>query len=310
MTSDLFTTPLITVVIPTYNHALYLRRAIKSVINQTYKNWELLVIDNHSTDETDIILSEFSNLPMAVFKVNNRGSIAISRNIGSAHAQGEWIAFLDSDDYWTDDKLQVCSTYFTPDVDLIYHDLKIFDESLKLQKNKKTKSRQLKSPVTIDLLLKGNPIATSSVLVRKTTLDAVGGMNEAPQLIGTEDYNTWLRISRQTERFKYVAEALGSYRLHEANISNVKAYAPPRAAIADFLGILSEKQHKKLEFTFLYIGARLNYLSGRHSEARMSLEKVIRSKHFRYALKALWMLSAGFLNTKVEKLRKTRRSKI
>jgi glycosyltransferase involved in cell wall biosynthesis len=306
MNGNLIKTPLITVVIPTYNHALYLRGAIKSVINQTYKNWEILVVDNHSTDETDKVLAEFSNLPMTVFKVNNRGSIAISRNKGCSYAKGDWIAFLDSDDYWTDDKLNVCSKYMAPDVDLIYHDLRIFDESLKLQKSRKIKSRQLKSPVTIDLLLKGNTIATSSVVVRKAALDAVGGMNESPELIGTEDYNTWLKISKQTERFKHVGKVLGFYRIHEANISNTKVYAPPRAAIAEFVGILSEKEHQKLEMNFLYTGARLNYLSGEHSEAKINLEKLIRTKHFRYALKALWMLSAGCLFIKAQTFRRNR----
>jgi glycosyltransferase involved in cell wall biosynthesis len=291
MTINLFKAPLITVVIPTYNHALYLRSAIKSVLNQTYTNWEIIVVDNYSTDETDKVLAEFSNLPMNTFKVNNHGTIAISRNIGCAHAKGEWIAFLDSDDYWTDDKLHICSKYLAPGVDLIYHDLKIFNESLKLQKNRKIKSRQLKRPVTIDLLLKGNTIATSSVMVRKTALDAVGGMNETPELIGTEDYNTWLKISKQTEGFKHVGKALGFYRLHEANISNMKAYAPPRAAIAEFVEILSKKERQKIELNFLYTSARLNYLSGNYSEAKISLDKVIRTKHFQYALKALWMLN-------------------
>ena len=304
MTINLFKAPLITVVIPTYNQAFYLRSAIKSVLNQTYTNWEIIVVDNHSTDETDKVLAEFSNLPMTTFKVNNHGSIAISRNIGCAHAKGKWIAFLDSDDYWTHDKLHVCSKYLAPGVDLIYHDLKIFDESLRLQKNRKIKSRKLKRPVTIDLLLKGNPIATSSVIVRKTAFDAAGGMDDAPELIGTEDYNTWLKISKQTEGFKYVGKTLGFYRLHQANTSNMKAYAPPRAAIAEFVGILSRKEHKKLELNFLYTSARLNYLSRNHSEAKISLDKVIRTKHFRFALKARWRMSVGRIFRIIQKFPK------
>jgi glycosyltransferase involved in cell wall biosynthesis len=301
MTSNLSKVPLITVVIPTFNSALYLSNAIKSIFNQTYTNWELLVIDNHSSDDTDEILAEFSNLQMKVFKINNNGCIAISRNIGLTHAKGEWLAFLDSDDYWAEDKLQTCSKYFLPSVDLIYHDLKIIDEGLKLQSIKKIKSRQLKVPVTVDLLLKGNTIATSSVIVRKTAIDSVGGMNDAPELIGTEDYNTWLKISQQTEGFKHVGKVLGFYRLHEANISNMKAYAPPHAAIAEFVDILSKKEHEKLELNFLYTSARLKYLSGSHSEAKISLDKLIRTKHFRYALKALWMLSVVRILTIVQK---------
>jgi len=262
------------------------------------------VIDNHSTDDTDQILAEFSDLRMSVFKVVNNGSIAISRNKGCSYAKGEWLAFLDSDDYWAEDKLETCSKYFLLGVDLIYHNLKIFGESLKPQDNKKIKSRQLKTPVTIDLLLRGNTIATSSVVVRKTAIESVGGMNEAPELIGTEDYNTWLKISQQTEGFKHVGKELGFYRIHEANISNMKAYTPPRAAIADFVTRLSNKERWKLESSFMYASARLTYLSGNHSEAKISLKNVIRSKHFRYALKALWMLTAAHLFTMVQNFRK------
>lgn len=306
MTSKLPKVPLISVVIPTYNSAHYLGNAIKSVFNQTYTNWELLVVDNHSTDDTDQILAEFSNLRMNVFKVINSGSIAISRNKGCAHAKGEWLAFLDSDDYWAEDKLQICSKYFLPDVDLIYHDLKIFDESLKRQVNKKIKSRQLKTPVTIDLLLKGNTIATSSVVVRKTAIDSVEGMNEAPELIGTEDYNTWLKISQRTNGFKHIGKTLGYYRLHEANISNIKAYTPPRAAIAEFESKLSIKERQKLESSFLYTSARLTYLSGNHSKAKVNLKEIIHTKHIQYALKALWMLSTGQVFTIVQNFRRNK----
>jgi glycosyltransferase involved in cell wall biosynthesis len=294
MTLDLSKAPLITVVIPTYNHALYLGEAITSVFNQTYTNWELLVIDNHSSDDTDKVLAEFSNLRMSVFKVNNNGSIALSRNIGSAHAKGEWIAFLDSDDYWTKNKLQVCSKFFAQGIDLIYHDLKIIDKNSKLQENKKIKSRQVKIPVTLDLLLKGNTIATSSVVVRKSGIDSVGGMSEAPELRGIEDYNTWLKISKRTEGFKHIQKALGYYRIHETNISNMNTFAPPRAAIAEFLPTLSQKQRQQIEINFLYTGARLNYLSGNHSEAKNGLKKVIRTKHLTFVIKSLWMLFAEY----------------
>ena len=304
MTSNLFKFPLISVVIPTSNSALYLSDAIRSVLNQTYTNWELLIIDNHSSDDTDKILAEFSNLQMNVFKVNNNGTIAISRNIGLDHAKGEWVAFLDSDDYWTKDKLQVCSKYFLQGTDLVYHDLRIFGKNLKLQDKRKIKSRQLKVPVTSDLLLRGNTIATSSVIVRKTAIDSVGGMNEAPELIGTEDYNTWLKISKQTEGFKHVKKVLGFYRLHEENISNMKSYSPPSAAIAEFVGILTRKEHQKLELNFIYTSARLNYLSGKYSEAIIGLNKVIRTRHFQYVLKALWMLSVGRVFITLHKFQK------
>ncbi len=101
-------TPLVSVVIPTYNHARYLVRALESVLNQTFTNWEAIVIDNHSTDNTDEVMESFSDPRISYLKIHNNGIIAASRNAGIRVAKGEWIAFLDSDDWWTQDKIMKC----------------------------------------------------------------------------------------------------------------------------------------------------------------------------------------------------------
>lgn len=304
MTSYASSTPLITIVIPTFNHAHYLGEAITSVFSQTYSNWELLVIDNNSTDNTDEILSQFAHPRMTILKVHNNGSIAMSRNKGCNHAQGEWVAFLDSDDIWSENKLKECSSFFIPEVDLIYHDLKVIEKNPQSKAKKAIKSRQVKRPVLMDLLLKGNTIATSSVVLRKSLLEKVGGMSEEPELIGTEDYNTWLKISKITEGFTHIGIQLGSYRLHKANISGMKKYSPPWAAIAEFLPALSQKEGERLELRFMYVGARMEYQSGKYSEARSELKKIIRSGHFQYALKGLWMLVAGYFHIRFKKVSK------
>ena len=91
-------TPLVSVVIPTYNHARYLARALQSVLDQTYTNWEAIVIDNHSTDNTDEVMASFADSRITLLKIHNNGVIAASRNIGIRAANSEWITFLDSDD--------------------------------------------------------------------------------------------------------------------------------------------------------------------------------------------------------------------
>lgn len=303
MTLNLFETPLISVVIPTYNQSDYLRMALKSVFNQTQTNWEVLIIDNNSTDDTAKVIEEFPKLRIRVFKVNNYGSIAISRNMGCAHARGEWIAFLDSDDMWSEDKLQICSKYFSQNVDLIYHDLKVINENTEIQAGRNINSRQVKKPVTLDLILKGNTVATSSVVVRKTLINAVGGMNEAPNLIGIEDYNTWLKISELTEGFKHIKKYLGYYRIHGANTSNEKPFSLPRAAVAEFLPSLSQKEQARVEGNFLYTTARLTYLSKKDSGAINELKKVIHSKYFFNVLKSFWMLSVVFQLEILKKIR-------
>ena len=93
--------PFVSVVIPTYNHAKFLGKALESVIYQTYRNWEVIVIDNKSTDGTRQVIENYKDPRIQYFKISNDGIIAKSRNLGINVAKGEWIAFLDSDDWWT-----------------------------------------------------------------------------------------------------------------------------------------------------------------------------------------------------------------
>ena len=100
--------PLISIIIPTYNHAKYLGRALRSIVDQSFSSWEAIIIDNFSKDNTEDVVKSFPNNKIKYFRLNNNGVIAKSRNFGILKARGEWIAFLDSDDWWTKNKLQIC----------------------------------------------------------------------------------------------------------------------------------------------------------------------------------------------------------
>ena len=101
----------VSVIIPTYNHAKFLAKAIKSVLDQTYTNFEIIVIDNHSTDNTNEVVNSFNDARLKLLKVHNNGVIAISRNKGILEAKGDWIAFLDSDDFWYPSKLETAMNF-------------------------------------------------------------------------------------------------------------------------------------------------------------------------------------------------------
>ena len=110
---------LVSVIVPTYNHATHLSRALRSVFKQTYENWELIVVDNHSTDNTEALVESFNSPRVKYLKINNHGVIAVSRNAGIEAAEGEWVAFLDADDFWSEDKIESCLT--VNGADFIYH---------------------------------------------------------------------------------------------------------------------------------------------------------------------------------------------
>ena len=228
--------PLFSVVIPTYNHGKYLGRAVQSVLHQTYTNWEAIVIDNYSTDNTDNVMDAFTDSRISFVKILNYGVIAVSRNVGIQKAKGQWIAFLDSDDWWSCDKLMRCyNNIIGNKTDLIFHDLDIVSHHSMPFFKKSLKGRQLKIPVLIDLLIGGNAISNSSVVVRKKLLEEINGINESRELIAAEDYNTWLRIARLTERFLYLPETLGYYFVHSEAISNKDMSFPYYHAISNFL---------------------------------------------------------------------------
>ena len=97
--------PFFSVIIPTYNQASFLRKALNSVMRQEFKNFEIIIIDNFSTDETEKIIKSFKK-KIIYKKIKNRGIIAKSRNKGIQLSKGKWLAFLDSDDLWSSNKLK------------------------------------------------------------------------------------------------------------------------------------------------------------------------------------------------------------
>ncbi len=212
--------PLISVVIPTYNRAGDLNRALKSIQAQTFINWEALIVDNHSVDNTDQVVSDFNDSRIKLFKIHNNGVIAASRNLGIRKASGEYIAFLDSDDWWKPEKLRLSLDALNAGADIVYHDLFLVTKSDQRFFWKKVVTRDLKTSVFVNLLKNGNCINNSSVVVKKSLLISMGGLSEDHHLIGIEDYDCWLRIAKLTDRFIRLPKSLGYYWAGGGNISN------------------------------------------------------------------------------------------
>jgi glycosyltransferase involved in cell wall biosynthesis len=282
--------PLISVIIPTYNHAHFLSRALQSVLDQTFTNWEAIVVDNHSQDNTDHILQAFQDPRISLLKINNNGIIAASRNLGIRSAKGQWIALLDSDDWWLPEKLEVCMKAAKNEVDLIYHDLEIVGNGSGLFKQKCIKSRRLKKPALTDLLANGNAIPTSSVVFRKKLFDELGGMSERKEIVAAEDYNTWLRIADITEQFCYIPETLGYYQVHGAGISQKDMSVPMRFAAEEFVHLLNKKQFNKFQSELKYANGRHNYVIEDYRNARKPLLFSLIHGRMEIKMKALYML--------------------
>jgi glycosyltransferase involved in cell wall biosynthesis len=285
--------PLFSIVIPTYNHASFINRCLDSVVAQTYSNWEAIVVNNYSEDNTIELVNGYNNYRIRLINFRNNGIIAASRNTGIREAKGEWICFLDSDDWWAPTKLQTCFEHINDHLDLVYHSLKIIGEAPILFRRKTIKSWQVKTPVIIDLLVNGNPITNSSVVVRKSLLYQIGGIDENVEMVACEDYNTWLRIAQITDAFFYIPQTLGAYMVHEASISQKDMSIPSRNACVEFMHLLNDQQKFKLESNLRFTKGQFAFISGDYSAAKKDFLFCSRHGNLFIKLKSIFMLIAS-----------------
>jgi glycosyltransferase involved in cell wall biosynthesis len=209
--------PLISVVMPTYNRADLVGQAIDSVRHQDFHDWELIVVDDGSTDDTPEILSAYGQSgQIHCIRQENSGQSA-ARNCGLHHAKGEWVAFLDSDNCWLPHKLstQVNALKTLPDVDVLYGDIELIDEEGRFVSAQP--QRQRYSGVIWRQLLNDNCVNFNTSVVRREKIEAVGGFDE--RLRRGEDYDLWLRLSTIAS-FHYLPGVVAQYRVAGARVSD------------------------------------------------------------------------------------------
>jgi len=222
--------PRVSVVLATHNQAVWLGEAIESVRAQTFADWELVVVDDGSTDDTAALVARFRSDARVRYVPQARGERAAARNRGIADTTGELVAFLDGDDVWRPGKLaaQVAALDAAADAGLCYTVARFIDVAgrpLPLRKP----ARLLNGHV-FPALMCGNVLILASVVVRRRALAAVGGFDDSLPVYGCEDWYLWLIIAR---RFPLVAvdEELTLYRQHAANTARAQVLASALAVI-------------------------------------------------------------------------------
>jgi len=200
---------LVSVIIPTFNKAATIMRAIESVQRQSYKNYEIIVVDDGSTDNTREVVREIPRVKY--FSKNNEGPSS-ARNLGIRKAEGKIIAFLDSDDEWRQDKLEKCIDKLTetPRARVVISNYAIYDEAEK-KELKPPKRLRTYSPLMILLSFNETNLHTSSVVTYKGLIERVGGFDE--RLIRGEDWELWIRLSEIAE-FAFINEPLLTVHIH------------------------------------------------------------------------------------------------
>lgn len=207
------------IIVPTYNHAKYLKKAIDSVIKQSYKNWELIIVDNYSDDNTKDIVDSYTDIRIKYYKFKNNGIIAASRNYGIKLSTGTWIAFLDSDDIWYNNKLCVIYDKIIKNSDC--HVFCSYENKVFYEKNNKIilKVGPYKEQFYKYMIIHGNKLSTSATVVSKTIINSGLYFNESKQFITVEDYDYWLRIAKNKYKFHFIDVPLGEYLIHKDNLS-------------------------------------------------------------------------------------------
>jgi glycosyltransferase involved in cell wall biosynthesis len=203
-----------------YNSEKYLRETLDSIMNQTYKDWELVIINDGSTDSTESIINEYikQGYPIIYYYQENHG-LGYSRNKAIEFSRGEYIAFIDHDDVWLQGKLekQVAILKNKPSIDFLYTNY------FTIKNNRKDLYLKDKQPegFVFEQFILFYPVGILTVMVRKSILDTLGLFFDE-NLRYAEDYDLFIRLLMKSQA-AYIDEALAIYRIHN-NMSTIVSY--------------------------------------------------------------------------------------
>lgn len=200
--------PKVSIIMPTYNKGNIIREAIEPILTQTFTDFELIIVNDGSTDNTGKVVKEYNDSRIRYFEKENRGP-ASARNLGLRHASGIYIGYCDDDDIYYPDHLEILSGYLDVNLDIGL----VYADSLWI--------REDKEPFAVPLmefdkqeLERNNFITILSVLHRKECIEKAGLFDENIVVADLEDWDLWLRIS-DFYKFAYVKKVLGELRINE-----------------------------------------------------------------------------------------------
>ena len=210
-------TPRVSVVIPTYNRQDLVTEAIESVLTQTFSDFEIIVVDDGSTDETSSRMKAYEG--RVTYHVQKNQGVAAARNAGIRLARGEFVCFLDSDDLWEPSKLatQIHFAEAHPEYALVATEIQGFDSNSEKIGSGKASLYTIRNGMVAEHLLFGNWIQTSTVMLRRTALDEVGWFDEDIGQFG-EDWLLWMRVASRFPIY-FLPEPLVSYRFHPGRLT-------------------------------------------------------------------------------------------
>jgi teichuronic acid biosynthesis glycosyltransferase TuaG len=206
---------LISIITPYFSNKEFIIKTVNSVLLQTYKNWELIIVDDENSEESKLILNDIKkNNPnkINIFSTKINSGAAFARNLGIKKSKGKFIAFLDSDDYWKKNKLdKQILELIKKKGDFVYTNYSIVNMN-----NNRQRNIHCDEIINYESLLKNCPICCSSVLLKKSILNKIKFKNYKTK----EDYDLWLRILKKNYKFVLVKDFLTFYTKRKKSLSS------------------------------------------------------------------------------------------
>tara|TARA_B100000963_G_scaffold139874_1_gene121798 strand:- start:210 stop:1082 length:873 start_codon:yes stop_codon:yes gene_type:complete len=207
------------IIVPTFNNASLLIKTLNSIEKQTNKDFELIIVDNNSTDHTHELIKKCSIDNLIYKKINNKGIISKSRNLGITISKGKWLIFLDSDDLIYEEKIDFLKKNISDDFDLFCNAEKIVN--LDNGSTKIWKYGPVENNFYEKMLKNGNRFSTSASIVKKSFLEKNHlNFNERKDFITAEDYDFFLNLVNRGARVKFFQEILGEHTFYKGSMSS------------------------------------------------------------------------------------------
>lgn len=264
--------PKVSVVIPTYNRAEFLRSAIETVINQTFQDFEIIVVDDGSIDKTHEVVTGFDDERIKYIRHEMSKGGSAARNTGIVKSDSKYIAFLDDDDEWVPEKLQMQVGILedgSPKVGGVYTGHMVVDNNSGRILREWTPKRR--GSIYNDMFARNWVSTASSLLLRRNCFNKVGLFDES--LPSFQDYDMWIRISKEFD-FEYINKPLVKYRVHGNKIwTNLEALGKGMELMLKKYG---ESPEFRKNYSNYYLNLGVSYCySGNTKKGREAFLKAI-----------------------------------